>query len=628
MFEKVAEETAKERKKDEDFYAKKEAADEADRRRKGNEEKPDSSAKKKQEEEEDRKRKESEDKAQKEKDTKRKEEERIAQEEKDRKDAERKKAEDAKKKREDEDRLKEEQLQEEKRLEDEKRSRAEEKKRDEEKRLQDQKRNEEKRLEDQKRDEQERTANEKRDEQERSANEKRDREDRDRKDREDRDRKDREAKEERKKQKELQLEEEKKKEESRKKKIEDEKNRTELVEKQRKEEDERREREKQKILEKQKADAERIRTRRPSSDVKDEITTQQRDQLEMNLRRDGVPLWHVLRDRKSELLAELKEIEQKLSQTKRDPLRKMATSYALEFLETLSRVLEGISPVPFSDYLAQTLDEEIDDQGNFQWNFPFGEPVELRNSEIPDSEKKLSGAAQFKRLIQEFQAVFNSTSTPKNFQLEPAVASISRDSRSNVLYAACDTARALSEKLILGLVEQLSGRALYILLRQIDSVEFILKKKFSTSLNYFYFSHFVKQQFIAVANKVAEKFKESCRAEFFCTETIYWEYVHSHNNKKDSDVSQLVAEILAGIRERVQRRTVLSLCQHFLFAFIQRDEEVDEVQDRVSSLSDVQLEDLCQMRSLRQELELREISLHEKLELYKQQEHILFGQVI
>lgn len=107
---------------------------------------------------------------------------------------------------------------------------------------------------------------------------------------------------------------------------------------------------------------------------------------------------------KKRLEIELYTIEEKQKMLTTAELRTVANKYVVQFLQTLTILLQGEEKL---DFPGQTLSEEREDQGHFIWlsSTGHGKSLKLDNPKfiesVPLANERLTGVHQFKRLISE-----------------------------------------------------------------------------------------------------------------------------------------------------------------------------------------------------------------------------------
>jgi len=306
-------------------------------------------------------------------------------------------------------------------------------------------------------------------------------------------------------------------------------------------------------------------------------------------------------------------------------LRSLASNYVVNFLQVVEQLIEGTSEGnPAVN--GQTLEEEKSTQGDGDWVDLYNRPVKFEADDwgIPYWESKLYGGQQFERLLAEFKAVSDHTQISEVTMDDVATAAgINKlNNVPNYAWAASDLAQQKSQDALVPLIEQLCERAVYIIKRLTDVVEKVMdgrKKKWQTSYRgvdvtnieqYPYFTHHVKDLFYKYVDETSKVCKEKCMDEFLSTRTIYWDLTEypehnipiDRNDHEDTKttVVQLAKQLFTTLRQRITKNVLLKFYNFFLVP-IQID-LWNEIQGKITSLSDQQLEQIFEVSATKDKL--------------------------
>lgn len=213
-------------------------------------------------------------------------------------------------------------------------------------------------------------------------------------------------------------------------------------------------------------------------------------------------------------------------------LRTIASNYVVTFLQIIEKLIAGTAEGN-PTVNGQTLEEEKN-YGCGEWYDANYQEIslDLKDAKVPYWNSRVYGGQQFDRVLAEFRYIVESTKLPK-VTLDDVATSAGLNKLNNVpnyVWSASDIAQQRSREALGTLIEQLTKRAVYIMKRLTNVVEKILenrKKINKTPLDDFdrypYFVYHVKDLYNEFVDQTAERVKEKCLDEFYCTATIYWE---------------------------------------------------------------------------------------------------------
>jgi len=225
----------------------------------------------------------------------------------------------------------------------------------------------------------------------------------------------------------------------------------------------------------------------------------------------------------------------------------------------------------------------------------------------------------------------------------------------NYAWAASDLAQQKSQEEFVPLIEQTTARSVYILKRLTDIVEKIMDQRRrarwdgaggsggsgsgssggwgeTVDVNdidmYPFFTYHVKDLYNKFVDRTAKICKEKSMDEFYGTRTIFWEYTEYADRNLPMDradaeetkksVDNLAKELFNRLRERITKNVLLKL-YNFLLVPMQT-ELWSEIQGKVTTLSDAELEQKFEVSATQSKLQEDEKQLQKKITSYGEQE--------
>jgi hypothetical protein len=353
-----------------------------------------------------------------------------------------------------------------------------------------------------------------------------------------------------------------------------------------------------------------------------------------------------LRANREETEGKLRQIQQQLEGLTSSKLRSLASDYVVQFLHCIDKLLLGTSEGnPAVN--GQSLEEEKTQFGVEDWLDSHNKPIRFDYEDwgIPYWDSKLYGGQQFERLLAEFKAVADHQKLPEVSMDDIATAAgINKlNNIPNYAWAASDLAQQKSHEELLPLIEQTTRRAVYILKRLTDIADRMLearkRSKWENTVQpvdvnnidmYPFFTYHVKDLFSKFVEKVATQMLSKCLDEFYSTRTIFWEYTEYADrnlplDRSDAEetkkaVDSLARELFTRLRERITKNILLKF-YNFLLVPMQT-ELWSEIQGRISTLSDEQLDQIFEVNATKSKLKEDEKALRQLIEHYSQQEEL------
>lgn len=329
-------------------------------------------------------------------------------------------------------------------------------------------------------------------------------------------------------------------------------------------------------------------------------------------------------------------------------LRQIANNYCVEFLQTIDRLIAGTTEGT-PTVSGQTLEEEKSAQGDVEWLDVYNHTItfDAERWGVPFWNSHIYGGQQFERLLAEFKAVCDHTEISEVSLDEVATAAgINKvNNVPNYAWAAADLAQHQSQDAFLPLIEQLQRRAIYVMKRLHDIAEKIMaaKKKKNTSNGlapehidiediglYPYFTNQVKDLFYKFIDTAAKNCRDRCMDEFYTSKTIFWELTEFSDRKLPTDrtdknpeeakaaVSKLAADLFKSIRERITKNVLLKFYNFFLVPM--QTDLWTEIQRRITTVSDDQLEQFFQVKATKDKLKEDQKALEALLHKTTEQE--------
>jgi len=372
---------------------------------------------------------------------------------------------------------------------------------------------------------------------------------------------------------------------------------------------------------------------------------------------DDVPqILKRLRSNKTETEKALRKVQDQLKSLNSVKLRSIASDYVVNFLQVIDRLLAGTSEGnPAVN--GQTLEEERNQFGDGEWVDSHNKVIKFDPEEwgINYWESKLYGGQQFERLLAEFKSVADHLKLPEVSMDDIATAAgINKmNNIPNYAWAASDLAQQKSQEEFVPLIEQTVARAVYILKRLTDIVEKIIDSRRRSSAGlashggfssggfggvtmvdvhdidmYPFFTYHVKDLYNKFVDRTAKMCKEKSMDEFYGTRTIFWEYTEYADRNLPMDradaeetkksVDGLAKELFVRLRDRITKNVLLKL-YNFLLVPMQT-ELWSEIQGKVTTLSDAELEQKFEVSATVSKLQEDEKSLQNKIAKYGEQE--------
>jgi GTPase Era involved in 16S rRNA processing len=369
---------------------------------------------------------------------------------------------------------------------------------------------------------------------------------------------------------------------------------------------------------------------------------------------EGVPeILKCLRSRKLQTQRSLQLLTSQSSTLDALKLRQIANNYCVEFLQTIDRLIAGTSEGT-PTVSGQTLEEEKSAQGDVEWLDVYNHTITFDAEKwgVPFWNSHIYGGQQFERLLAEFKAVCDHTEISE-VSLDDVATAAGINKVNNVpnyAWAAADLAQHQTQDAFLPLIEQLQRRAVYVIKRLHDIAEKIMaaKKKKSNSAAsssgagavdhidiediglYPYFTNQVKDLFYKFIDNAAKNCRERCLDEFYSSKTIFWELTEFSDRKLPTDrtdknpeeakaaVSKLAADLFKSIRERITKNVLLKFYNFFLVPM--QTDLWNEVQRKITTVSDEQLDQFFQVKTTKDKLKEDEKSLESLLSRTTEQE--------
>lgn len=369
-----------------------------------------------------------------------------------------------------------------------------------------------------------------------------------------------------------------------------------------------------------------------------------------------------LRTRRTEQEKKVKTTEETLSSLDSSKLRLVASNYVVSFLQIVDKLISGTSegsPV----VNGQTLEEEKSANPDGEWVDMYHHVIRFEPEEwgVPYWDKKLYGGQQFERLLAEFKAVADKTDMPELTMDDVATAAgINKlNNIPNYAWAASDLAQQKSQDAFVPLIEQLTNRAVFIVKRLTEISDKIMeqrKKKFMEEINasfspnsspflnfnsmgnfyeeierYPFFIYHVKDLFNKFIERAAKICKEKCMDEFYSTKTIYWDLTSEYADRNlplerndQDDVKQAVVslstKLFAELRDRITKNVLLKFYNFFLVPM--QSELWNEIQGKVTCLSDTNLEGIFEVVSTKDKLKVNIKSMQDDITKLAEQEKV------
>ncbi|KAL6077942.1 Dynamin like protein [Balamuthia mandrillaris] len=363
---------------------------------------------------------------------------------------------------------------------------------------------------------------------------------------------------------------------------------------------------------------------------------------------DAIPqILKRLRANKVDTQLRLAQVQAQLQGLNSVKLRSIASNYVIDFLQAVDKLLAGTSEGnPAVN--GQTLEEEKAQSGDGDWLDSNKKTIRLDPEEwnIPYWDSKLYGGQQFERLLAEFKAVADHQKLPDISMDDIATAAgINKlNNIPNYAWAASDLAQQKAREELVPLIEQTCRRAVYVLLRLTDIVEKIVDSRrnakwqtgshdpTSVDVNdidmYPFFTYHVKDLYNKFVELCSKRMLTKCLDEFYGTRTIYWEYTEYADRNLPMDrtdaeetkkaVEQLTKELFTRLRDRITKNILLKF-YNFLLVPMQT-ELWNEIQGKVSTLGDDQLEQIFEVSATKSKLEEEEKALKKQIDAYSSQE--------
>eukprot|EP01112_Ceratiomyxa_fruticulosa_P015981 TRINITY_DN4787_c0_g1_i1.p1 TRINITY_DN4787_c0_g1~~TRINITY_DN4787_c0_g1_i1.p1 ORF type:complete len:740 (-),score=173.13 TRINITY_DN4787_c0_g1_i1:40-2259(-) len=363
-------------------------------------------------------------------------------------------------------------------------------------------------------------------------------------------------------------------------------------------------------------------------------------------------------------------------------LRALASSYVMEFLQSIEKLIVGtLEGNPAQN--GQTLLEEKAQEDAGEWYDGSHRMIKFdpQSWGIPNFDSKLYGGQQFERLLAEFKLVAEHTIIESVTPHDIAAAAGPTRLASNPAGLAWTASDIVQKKLVsalMPLVEQLFRRSLYVLKRLVDIVDKMMDNKRkanlrrtaqsgpgnpmgamgagassnnlnSASLNgqnqiniedYPYFTHSVKEMYYRFVDQISTTCKAKCMDEFYCSRLLYWEVTQMSDKSGDlrrllnanlgnssgpdnqeavcKTVHQLANYIFEDVKQRITRNILLKCYNFFLLPM--QNALWGEVQGKITILSDQMLEELFEVSVTREKLKDDQRSLQQIMSQFQDQE--------
>lgn len=387
---------------------------------------------------------------------------------------------------------------------------------------------------------------------------------------------------------------------------------------------------------------------------------------------EGVPeILKCLRARKQSTQRSLQILTSQSSTLDALKLRQIANNYCVEFLQTIDRLISGTSEGT-PTVSGQTLEEEKSAQGDVEWLDVYNHTITFDAEKwgVPFWNSHIYGGQQFERLLAEFKAVCDHTEISE-VSLDDVATAAGINKVNNVpnyAWAASDLAQHQTQDAFLPLIEQLQRRAVFVMKRLHDIAEKIMaaKKKKEARNNgassssgsshhhhsssssssssasnadhidiediglYPYFTNQVKDLFYKFIDNAAKNCRDRCMDEFYSSKTIFWELTEFSDRKLPTDrtdknpeeakaaVSKLAADLFKSIRERITKNVLLKFYNFFLVPM--QTDLWNEIQRRITTVSDEQLDQFFQVKTTKEKLKEDEKALEALLAKTTEQE--------
>jgi len=352
-----------------------------------------------------------------------------------------------------------------------------------------------------------------------------------------------------------------------------------------------------------------------------------------------------LRGNKAEMGRRLLSIQEQLAALGSVKLRSIASHYVVQFLQTIDRLVAGTSEGnPAVN--GQSLEEEKAGFGDGDWVDSHNRVIKFHPEEwgIPYWEHKLYGGQQFERLLSEFKAVAENQKLPEVTMDDIATAAgINKlNNIPNYAWAASDLAGQKAQEELVGLIEQTVSRAVYILKRLVDMVEKIMESRRqhrwdaevgTVDVNnielYPFFTHHIKDLYFKFVDSTAKAMQAKCMDEFYGTRTIFWEYTEYSGDRNlprdrndEEETRKVVEDLSKELFERLKQRIVKNvLLKFYNFLLVPIQTELwSEIQTKVTTLSDEQLDQIFEVNATRSKLLEDEKSLQATISSLQEQE--------
>lgn len=357
---------------------------------------------------------------------------------------------------------------------------------------------------------------------------------------------------------------------------------------------------------------------------------------------EGIPeVLKCMKVKKQETEKFLQAVKNQQQELVASKFREISSNYSVEFLQTIERLIVGTSEgIPSIN--GQTLEEEKSAQGDADWVDSYNHPIQFdpEKSNVPYYNTKIYGGQQFERLLAEFKAICDRTEI-KELSMDDIATASGINKVNNVpnnTWAAADLVQQQIQETFIPIIEQLQKRAVYIMKRLYDITDRILsskKKKLASSSSqstsiqnisnvyqYPYFTNYIKDLFIKFVERQSKVCKEKCMDEFYSSKTIFWELTEFTDFKLPTDseqnpelslkaVSKLASDLFNSIRDRISTNVILKLYNFFLVPI--QLELWNEIQVKVSTMTDEQLDQYFQINSIKEKIKGEEKVLETKL---------------
>jgi len=351
-----------------------------------------------------------------------------------------------------------------------------------------------------------------------------------------------------------------------------------------------------------------------------------------------------LRGNKAEQQRRLEKVQHQLENLSHAKMRSIASDYVVEFLQTIDKLLAGTSEGnPAVN--GQTLEEEKRQFGDGDWVDSHNRIIKFDPEEwgIPYWDSKLYGGQQFERLLSEFKAVAENATLPEVTMDDIATAAgINKlNNIPNYAWAASDLAQQKSQEEFIPLLEQTCSRANFVLKRLTSIVEKIMdmrrKSRWDNSNGtvdvnnidmYPFFTYHVKDLYNKFVDVTSKNMQAKCMDEFYGTRTIFWEYTEYADRKLPMDrsdaeetkraVDSLARDLFERLKERITKNVLLKF-YNFLLVPMQTSLWA-EIQGKVTTLTDEQLDQIFEVNATRNKLEADEQNLISQIKTCSTQE--------